>query len=187
MTSAFSQGNGLLFMKVGLHAQESIEVIIERKRKELETAGKIFWGYGGNTCHPIRMVQPFAKQIAEAGRDVFLVMHKMDSKHFAEPKAAEEYSTDGVNWDRVPKGIVVKGSRYALVLEDLAEVQEELDLNAVEVAVGPSRGRGGAAYIKGRVDKACFQIANPRTASLREVKQIDLVAKLAQPYAVLLR
>ena len=50
-------------MKVGLHAQESIEDIVKRKQREFEDTGSIFWGYGGSTCHPLTMVQPFAKEV----------------------------------------------------------------------------------------------------------------------------
>ncbi len=58
---------GLIFMKVGLHAQESIEEIIARKQKEYDDTGSIFWGYGGGTCHPLTMVQPLAKEVEGRG------------------------------------------------------------------------------------------------------------------------
>src|SRR5258706_5077633 len=112
-------GKGILFMKVGLHAQESLENIIARKQREFDDAGAIFWGYGGNTCHPVRHVRPFATEQSELGRVVTLVMEKMESKHSADPELAKEYSDDGINWLPVPKGINVKGSRYALVLDKL--------------------------------------------------------------------
>src|SRR2546425_9460303 len=104
MNKALARGNGIVFMKIGVHAQEPIDTILERKRQELTKAGVSFWGYGGPTCHPFRMVQPFAREVASAGHDVYLVMQKMDSTHFAEPKAATEYSDDGMNWKDIPAG-----------------------------------------------------------------------------------
>jgi hypothetical protein len=74
------RGSGLIFMKIGTHAQEPLERIIERKRRELSSAGKILWGYGGTTCHPTRSVRPFVSAQAEAGRTVNLVMQKMTSR-----------------------------------------------------------------------------------------------------------
>src|SRR6266508_5419012 len=131
MDKAFARGNGILFMKIGVHAQEPIDTIVKRKREELRAAGMSFWGYGGATCHPFKMVQPFAKEVVGSGHDVYLVMQKMDSTHFAEPKAATEYSDDGIDWKEIPNGIRVLGSRYALILTDLAEVSEDLDLGEV--------------------------------------------------------
>ena len=39
MTDLFGNGDGILFMKVGTHANESLEDIIARKKLEIETAG----------------------------------------------------------------------------------------------------------------------------------------------------
>lgn len=182
--------SGLIFMKVGLHAQESIEDIINRKQKEFEEAGSIFWGYGGNTCHPLTMVQPFAKEAEASGNQVLIVMQKMDSKHAAPPEIAKEYSDDGVNWQPIPKGIEVRGSRHALVLDELRLNEFELDLRDLEVGVGPSRGRKGDQYLVGRVDKGCF-LHRPseiyKAKDEKYIKPIELVARVKAPYAVLLR
>src|ERR1700722_17190385 len=91
-------GDGIIFMKVGTHAGESLRDIVKRKSRELADTGEIFWGYGGPTCHPLYHVQPFAKDLRQDGHGIFLAMEPMDSKHFAEPKLAEEYSDDGVSW-----------------------------------------------------------------------------------------
>jgi len=47
MTELFVPGAGLLFMKVGVHAQETLEDIIRRKSEEIEKEGFAMWGYGG--------------------------------------------------------------------------------------------------------------------------------------------
>jgi hypothetical protein len=174
-----------MFMKVGTHAQEDLAAIIDRKRREIADAGLAMWGYGGNTCHPRTMVQPFAKSIASAGAPIMLLMHPMESRHFAEQVRAEEFSVDGIKWERVPEGINVLGSRYALCLKSLDTIDEELPLAATRVAVGNSKGKLGADYVKGHVDKACLDfVGGPDDL---DVVKIELVAEVIDPYAVFLR
>ena len=84
MSGIIKPGQGLLYMKVGTHARESLEDIIARKTKEIEDAGLAFWGYGGNTCHPQTMVQPFARKFERQGGVIYLCMQPMESKHFAD-------------------------------------------------------------------------------------------------------
>jgi hypothetical protein len=187
VTEGFQPGDSVLFMKVGTHAKESLEEIIERKRREIEEAGFSMWGYGGNTCHPTTMVQPFARRAAATGR-ILLCMHPMVSNHFAEPLRADEYSIDGVKWQRVPPAINVLGSRYALCIRDLREVDEILPLSATRVAVGNSRGKPGSEYVRGRVDKACLEVStSDAPLSEDEGVQIRLVADVVDPFAVFLR
>jgi hypothetical protein len=182
-------GAALLFMKIGTHANESLADIIARKTTEIRNTGYGMWGYGGNTCHPKSMVQPFARTFAERGRTIMLCMEAMQSNHFGEG-VADEFSADGINWQKIPDTIAVRGSRYALVIDDLHERKFTLPLDQTRVPVGPSVGRLGSRYIKGRVDKACLEVTeaseltneeNPRTIG------IDLVATLKDPYAVFLR
>src|SRR6266851_9530713 len=126
MSEIIKPGAAILFMKVGTHALEPLEKILERKTKEIEDAGVAFWGYGGNTCHPQTMVQPFARSFEERGATVYLCMHRMDSHHFAPQVRADEYSTDGITWTQILPAINVVGSRYALVIKNLH--REEFDL-----------------------------------------------------------
>lgn len=182
-------GAGFIFMKVGVHAQESLKDILARKQRELAEAGISFWGYGGNTCHPTTKVQPFVHRMVGGGQQVYLCMHEMVSKHYADPVRAEEYSVDGVTWKKVPKQINVLGSRYALVLESFEKTAFDVSLAHTKVGVGMRQGRAGVDYIQGRVDKACLEVTSeplaPRAAD--KVLKIDVAARLAQPYAVLLR
>jgi hypothetical protein len=184
---ALHRGQPIIFMKVGLHAQEELDEIIERKRREYENAGMIFWGYGGNTCHPSRHVQPFVIEQEQAGQTVTLVMHKMNSRHAAEPRIAQEYSNDGVDWVPVPRGIQVRGSRYAMVLDELEIAEFDLDLRAASVAVGAKRGSPAADYIRGHVDKACLVYTGQREGPVADQKAIGLIARVKEPYAVFLR
>jgi hypothetical protein len=190
MNAIIRPGNPLIYMKVGTHAGETLDDIIARKQKEIDEAGIAMWGYGGGTCHPKSMVQPFAEEFAARKEPIVLVMEAMDSRHFAEPLPASEYSVDGFDWLPMPKGVVVKGSRFALVLKNLRHEEFKLPLAQTAVAVGPTRGRSGNRYIKGRVDKACLTVTDSPELS-NEVPNreapISLVADLEKPYAVFVR
>ena len=188
MTDIVHPGAGIVYMKVGTHARESLSDIIARKRQEIADADYALWGYGGSTCHPLTSVQPFARDFMQRGNVIHLVMQPMVSKHFAIPNRAEEFSVDGVDWQEVPAAIDVRGSRYALKIDTLEETEFELPLAHTRVAVGNSRGRRGDRYIRGRVDKACLEIIEDELDSdeAKHVK-IGLVARLVEPYAVLLK
>lgn len=190
MTTILRPRAGLLFMKVGTHARETLDDIIARKTKEIADTGYGMWGYGGNTCHPRTMVQPFAEELATRNEPIILCMQAMESNHFAEPLRANEFSPDGITWQQVPPSIHVLGSRFALVIKGLRREEHTLPLNQTKVAVGNSRGRLGSRYIQGRVDKACLEVIDePERSNDQEnaLVKIDLVAELAEPYAVFLR
>lgn len=181
------EAKGILYMKVGTHAQEPLSEIIARKQREIDRAGFAMWGYGGNTCHPSTMVQPFAKALAKDGSPILLVMEPMESRHFAEPIRAEEFSVDGIDWRPIPKEIDVRGSRYALCIRNLEEVKEELALTDTRVALGNSKGKPGNEYIRGRVDKACLEIVENPEVIISPTIEIGLTAEIVDPYAVFLR
>lgn len=189
MSDIIHPGAAVLYMKVGTHAQEDLRTIIERKRREIDEAGFAMWGYGGNTCHPASMVQPFARDLKQQGCPIHLVMHEMNSRHYAEQVRATRFSADGTNWQEIPKVINVLGSRFALMIKDLREQQDELDLSATRVAVGPNTGRLGSRYVRGQADKACLMVTEPETVNEEEKRKvrIDLVAELVDPFAVFLR
>jgi hypothetical protein len=191
MNDLVRPGAGLLYMKVGTHAQESLADIIARKRKEIEAVGHTLWGYGGPTCYPTTMVQPFARALAERDQPIHLVMEAMESNHFADPQCAAECSADGMHWEAIPEAIEVRGSRFALKITKLEEADFVLPLQQTVVPVGPSQGRVGSRYVKGKVDKACLEIlAEPELTNDDPAKferKISLVAEMAEPYAVFLR
>jgi hypothetical protein len=183
-------GEDLLFMKVGTHANESLDEIIERKQAEIDAAGFALWGYGGNTCHPLTMVQPFARAAVDRGNQIHLCMEPMDSNHFAVTERATEFSVDGINWERIDPAINVIGSRYALAIKDLKQEEFELPLAQTEVAVGNNKGRRGDRYIRGRVDKACLEVVGPPIGPEEpegKIVPIGLVAEVVEPYAVIVR
>jgi hypothetical protein len=184
-------GASILFMKIGCHAKEPLDEIVKRKLKEIEDEGYAMWGYGGNTCHPTSMVQPFAEESAKAGQPIILCMQEMNSNHFADQVRAKEFSSDGITWKPVPSGINPMGSRFALTIKDLKKQELTLPLAQTRIAVGPSRGRLGSRYILNQVDKACLQVMAEKekvndASEDKEVK-ITWVAELQAPYAVFLR
>ncbi len=185
MSESFELGDAILFMKVGTHAQESLSDIIERKQQEIDEAGFAMWGYGGNTCHPRTIVQPFALRRDDLGQPIRLVMEPMESKHFAAPVRAEEFSVNGLEWANIPDAINVLGSRYALCINNLRQTESELVLGDTRVAVGNSCGRQGDAYVRGRVDKACLEVVGD--GSSKKIVKIGLAADLVEPFAVFLR
>lgn len=188
MSDLVRPGAGIIFMKVGTHAKETLGDIIARKQKEISDEGVAYWGYGGGTCHPLTTVQPFARSFEQRGSTIYLCMEEIPSRHFAEPVRAKYSSSDGVKWDEIPRGINVLGSRYALVVDELAPCNADLSLDDTEVGIGNQKGRNGAEYIKGRVDKACLVVHSPGAAAHDEnTKHLSLSARLRPPYAVLLR
>jgi len=189
MALVLKAGQGFLYMKVGNHAQEPLDAILERKTKEITDAGFAFWGYGGNTCHPQTMVQPFARSYEQRGGVIYLCMEPMTSNHIADPLRAKEYSVDGVSWKVIHPKVHVLGSRYALVIKNLREEKFNLPLSKTRVALGNSMGIAGSKYVAGRVDKACLEATedlhgDPTTA---EDVHIGLVADVIDPYAVYVR
>ena len=180
-------GDPFLYMKVGVHASETLEDILIRKRKEIKDAGVAFWGYGGNTCHPIQAVQPFVREQTDKGLTVRLLMQEINSRHFAEPVPATHYSADGVTWLKVPKGVNVLGSRYALVLSTLDAIDLPVSLEDSIVGVGKRIGSPGAKYIRGHVDKACLVYQPTQHPAPPQQVHLKLSARMADPYAVLLK
>lgn len=179
-----------IFMKVGNHAGESFEQIIERKRQEIEIAGRSFWGYGGNTLHPTKHAQPFARMHIKEQGNIYLFMEPMDSKADPAILQAKQFSVDGQKWESIPDGIKVTGSRYALVLDEILPEDLTFPVDDYSVGIGPSQGRVASEYIKGRVDKGCFtRRSKPITmpTESRNTRHIGFVANLTEPFSVFLK
>jgi hypothetical protein len=181
--------DAFVYMKVGNHAGEDFDSILERKNRELEQAGRIFWGYGGTACHPLVQVQPFARLYAKKHGQIYLLMEPVNSKANPEIDPASEYSSDGAVWQPIPEGIRVTGSRYALVLGQIKPTEVEVRLDDFVVGIGLSRGKVAADYLQGRIDKGCL-IRDGEAKSLGTsgtARILKLSAELIEPYAVLLR
>jgi len=194
--SVLDPGSGVVFMRVGTHADEPLEVIIDRKLKEIDVTGQAFWGYGGLNCHPRSVVQPYAEEVVASGNKVSLCMEEVapdKETYWANAEAATEWSIDGINFRPLPTGIRVTGSRYAFIITGLRAEKLDLRLDNARVAAGPSRGRLGANYVDeigGPVDKAVLRvedIAGETPKGGIETLPISYIAELQRPYAVFLR
>ena len=66
----------------------------------------------------------------------------------------------------------------------------EVNLKEFEVGLGQSRGKLASEYIKGQNDKGCLiynELDIPPPPEQRIIKQIGLVARVKEPFAVFLR
>jgi len=179
--------NAFVFMKVGNHANETWDAILSRKHLEFESDGRIYWGYGGNTCHPTKHVQPFAEKAVQHSGRILLVMEPIDSRAAPIIEPATQYSVDGQEWHDLPKGAIVTGSKFALVLGEIQAGELDIPLNEYDVGVGPSRGNPAEDYVKGRTDKACLmRSGSPRTnePNNESTRHTRYYAELIPPYAV---
>lgn len=178
-----------IFMKVGNHAGETFEEILARKKEEYLRAGKMFWGYGGPMCHPLNQVQPFVRVQEKNNGSVYVLMQEIDSRASPAILPAKQFSEDGVNWKDLPEGVDVRGSRYALVLDEITTEDFEINLQDFQIGAGPSASKNAASYFRGHVDKACLiQSSEPSITDARtKTRKINLAARLLEPYAVLLK
>lgn len=181
--------SAFIFMKIGDHAGEPFKSIMRRKNKEFQKTGRIFWGYGGSACHPIKQVKPFVDTYGKQNGSIYVLMQEIDSRAQPTLLPADEYSKDGVNWLPIPEGINVLGSRYALILDEIKPTDFEINPQEYIIGAGPSQGKIAADYMKGHIDKACLVRSPEGTPSGSKVKpkKIRYAAKLIEPYAVLVR
>jgi hypothetical protein len=180
----------VLFMKVGVHGGESLDSIVNRKRREQADHGYFLWGYGGTLCHPQTQVDPFVERATHeaVGESVMVVMIPTLSRHLGRENVATHYSSDRREWRALKGSQVVTASRFALVCRNLVSPEQPCAVNlaAYAVAVGPSQGKPVSHYLRGRVDKACAERATGDDG--REVDaQVILTAELVHPFAVCLR
>jgi hypothetical protein len=169
-------------MKVGFHADEEWETVIERKRAEIAFTGRSFWGYGGSACHPTRQVQPFARR---EGSEISVAMLWTKSRPLSPSLTAREMSVDGDQWEPLPPGIKTTGSKWALILDQLDACEETINIGEYEVGVGPRAGNPLSGYLRGQSDKGCVRrTATPMESDLRRVVA---VGRLCSPWAVFLR
>lgn len=172
----------VIVMKVGMHDGEAWDTIVRRKTHEERVVGVTYWGYRGTVCHPLKQVQPFAR---EAGGEPIAVLMIRTSSDFKAPWVpATEESSDGIVWSPIRTGIATTG-RYALLLKSLLPSRESVDLGRYEVGIGPHEGTPLCDYFRGRVDKACGRLTSGLGKA--EVRLLATRAELVPPYAVMLR
>ena len=177
-----------IYMKVGYHTRETLKDIIERKQREFDEAGKIFWGYGGSTVHPRTQAQPFAEEWVHKQGSIQVLMALTKSKINSKLPPAKQYSKDKEHWEPLPKGICVTGSQFALLLDEITRLDDmELDLRQFEVGIGSRIGTNATNYLVGQTSKACLVKAGSTYNGSTRPVLITYQARLAEPYAVMLR
>lgn len=169
-----------LFMKYGVHAGESIESIIDRKKKEIEACGYAFWGYGGTLCHPQTQLKPFLEAASSTREDVYALFMKTPSRFDGNTYECSEFSHDKSTWNRIPNSLSVIGSRYALVIDSLEIVDLRVSPSGYRIAVGPSKGKPLHEYLRGRVDKACATLfeSEPIICDDEPAYEVSLLGKV---------
>ena len=172
--------NHIILMKYGYHASEEVDSIIKRKLLEIEEKGFCFWGYGGTLLHPLNQVQPFCEK-----EKVYLLLSFTNSKYFGDSMRANYYSSDKINYQKIPKEINVYGSKKALVFNNLKKVDFDINLYDYEVEIGNSKGKSLADYFKLRVDKVCA--VYKETSKIKKMVHIDYIAELVYPYSVFIK
>jgi hypothetical protein len=170
-----------LVMKVGFHVAEEWAEIVTRKLAELDSAGVVFWGYGGSACNPAKQVQPFA---LASDHNVEVAMLHTKSRFQSDDLWAEAMSVDEQSWHPIPGGVRTSG-KWALVLDRLEIIEAEIDLGDYEIAVGPSEGRPATEYLRGQSDKACLRRTPGRSDA--DCRAVVMRGRLSSPWAVFLR
>ena len=178
-----------IYMKVGPHGGETLDEILERKARELETAGRIFWSYGGNILYPETQVQPFAQEWTQKQGSVYVLMERLNQDGYGSGPRAGTATCYSVTHDgerkTIPEGIRT-GPPHALILGEITRVDWKLDLRDFEVGVGPSKCKNAADYIGNRVDKGCLVAASSTPDRVSKPVHIGYQALLLSPYAVFL-
>ena len=201
-----------IFMKVGDYGAECLEGIIERKNREREKEGKMFWGYGETSFipfNPKRQVQPFVKKWLKKQDSIEVLMERTPSnpkepdydgrkKENQKKKYSADDSVDEKNWCCFSPEIRTDSIR-ALVLDEIRACHMHIDLRDYKVGIDPSKGEYAIDYLafRGmkkltgkthRRDKGCLVKAKSRKRGIREVQIcITYRAYLKHPYAVFLR
>ena len=170
-------------MKYGVHAGETVESIVRRKQDEIAKVGYTFWGYGGNICHPLTQVQPFAENVYKRGEKLYLVMSLTKSKLNNAPNKSHHFSIDNKDWSPIDEKINVLGSKFALCIKNLTVRKFDLSLDTYSVGIGDNCGTILSDYIRGRVDKACAVKTDSHTTNHKTVN-ITLRAEVIYPFAV---
>ena len=100
---------------------------------------------------------------------------------------ATDYSIDKVQWQPIPNGIKVLGSKYAIVCKSIEQCNFSIDLANYVIPIGNSKGKILSNYIRGHVDKACGRYNNNLPNQDSQLVNISLCAEIDYPYSVFLK
>ncbi|SRR5260221_14216864 len=168
---------------IGWHAGESPDVIINRKRADIQKAKNTIWMYQSQLAS-VQAVQRFGN--AQNSAVYFL---EGSAYPASTTQAARQMSSNGSNWGALPQGISDVTGKLpggGLVIGSLSQTlsDHEIDLwDYFEHSTSqPLRFRQGAST-------ACVVVAQngPIAGMKSRIRKIVAVGQLAPPYAVYLR
>ena len=178
--------DNIVLMKYGVHAGESSESIIQRKIMELEETGKVFWGYGGNLCHPINQVQPFLEENRRKGQRTFLTLVKTKTEIKVENQTNDNeqnralfYSDNKVDWLSIPKKNIVTGSRFAIICKTFDKCSIDLDLSMYRIPFGNAENCRLSDFLRWRKNKACGRYSDvDMDISIPKIVNVSIIAEI---------
>lgn len=212
--------SAIVFTKVGIHkiendVREPLENILARKLFELDSAGKIWWGYN-NKIRP-EVFESFRKKAFEKGcPDIHILMAltKAEIKYrgvktnplsgISPCEPTEDIKKNSANvysinkngpYFNIDKNAYVTKSNRAFVFKDFRDSNLTIDLGRYEAFsdVGkefPEFSGTIQDFDKGaygyRYDTVCG-LYNPKLGDSGEYKRIDYIGKLIDPYCVYLK
>ena len=174
----------------GPHIDETLTEIVERKRQDIQEFGWCLWAYGGGgPVHPETQVRRLATEYGAEGRLPLLMPNKgklypdngVSFHSFVVSRAAEAES--------IPPGMsAVTGGRSSWAFK-IASVEFSED-TVIDVGryVAPYSQRGPqplAEFLKTSRGRACAA-PGPQPVGVME-RRVEVVAALAEPYAVFLQ
>ncbi len=186
---AFLSSNCVISI-IGSHAGEDIDVIFDRKKKDIEKVGYTFWLTRSYRAHPIIVQEMCCNGLSY----VFFVSASTNNGSRATllSESAKSYSSDGDIWNVLPEGIgpvtgKISSSSYALVLDQIEIIDRHaFDLwkyasfenceKPVKFALGSSTLCAIKKDISSCVDKTKSRFRN-----------VVAVGKLKLPYCVFLK
>jgi hypothetical protein len=178
--------NAVIFMKWGFHVHDEA-TILQQKRDDLARFGWFVWGYNGTLCHPVKQVQPFARQGMREHGSVCLAMSPTSSKPDLGGNRATQFSVtgDARDYKPLPTGMNAFGSKYGIVCNGLSKCNDVLNLDEYEVAIGAKKGRLLSDYIAYQISKGCAVKRQGARGSVPVA--ITLHCNVIEPFAVFLR
>jgi hypothetical protein len=180
--------NNIIYLPGGVHANEEINSIVERKIKEINKNGFMFFGYNGTLLHPNSQVVPFGKKNHKNNNKTYVLISAIKKDYQKFVIKAKDYTINRVEWFDIPENINVLGSKYALVCSNIKPCSFDIDLNDYVIARGKHKNERFAEVYSTRLDSVCAHY-NPENKKEinKKIVHIDYIAELTEPYGVFVR
>lgn len=184
----------LIISIMGPHAGESESEIFERKINDTEKIGKTFWLMRSRQAKPL-MVQSICKEAQSTDNNVFAIFIESSSKGGAMPTSsahtALSYSSNGKDWDDLPKGLSpvtgkIDSGAYALIFDKLElsngniDLWQYADFSKQDFPIKIMQGASTLCAIKKEIATGSGKIKS-------RFRKIIAVGKLCPPFGVWIR